>query len=73
VAQTLVLAGEIYLGLGLLFAILFVWRGAAALDPAARDGTLGFRLVILPGAALLWPWLLWRWWRRPPQPAERGA
>ena len=50
-----------YLALGALFAVPFVLRGAAAIDPAARGGTLGFRLVILPGAVLLWPWLARRW------------
>ena len=51
----------IYLAVGLLFAIAFAWKGAAAIDPAARDGTLGFRLLIIPGAAALWPILARRW------------
>jgi TfoX/Sxy family transcriptional regulator of competence genes len=72
-AETVVLAAEIYLGIGLAFAILFAWRGAAAVDPAAKDATLGFRLLIVPASALLWPLLLRRWWRRSPPPAERNA
>ena len=49
-----------YLAAGLLFAVPFVARWAGRLDPAARNGSLGFRLLILPGSALLWPWLLAR-------------
>ncbi|HTL06008.1 MAG TPA: hypothetical protein VL241_09700 [Gemmatimonadales bacterium] len=49
-----------YLAAGLLFAVPFVARWAGRLDPAARSGSLGFRLLILPGSALLWPWLLAR-------------
>jgi hypothetical protein len=49
-----------YLAAGLLFAPAFAWRWAARLDPAAGRGTLGFRLLLLPGAALLWPYLAWR-------------
>jgi hypothetical protein len=47
-----------YLLIGLLFALPFAWRWSARLDPVASGGTMGFRLLILPGAALLWLWLL---------------
>lgn len=47
-----------YLALGSVFALWFAWRGAGRLDPAARGGSMGFRLLVLPGAALLWPVLL---------------
>lgn len=73
IAEALVAAAELYFGLGLLFAIAFAWRGAAAVDPAAREGTLGFRLLILPASALLWPLLLRRWLRRASPPIERNA
>jgi len=46
-----------YLGARALFAVPFVARWAGRLDPAARTGTLGFRLLIVPGTVLLWPWL----------------
>lgn len=57
VAGVLVGIAAAYLTAGFLFAVPFVARWAGRLDPAARIGTLGFRLVILPGAALLWPLL----------------
>lgn len=63
-----------YLAVGLLFAIAFAWRGCQRIDPAAKDGTIGFRILIVPGAAALWPLLLWRWVsgvREPP--VERNA
>jgi hypothetical protein len=46
---------------GLLFGLVFLARGAATLDPAARGAGWGFRLLLLPGAAAFWPWLAWRW------------
>lgn len=52
---------ELYLLFGVLFALVFVWRGARSIDPAADEGTWGFRLSILPGAAALWPLLAMRW------------
>lgn len=74
VASWIVRIIGIYLALGILFAVLFVWRGASKIDPSASQATAGFRLMIFPGAAALWPLLLWRWLRRsshPPQ--ERNA
>jgi hypothetical protein len=65
-AQLTVLVAQIYFAIGLVFAVLFAWRGAAAVDPAARGGTVGFRLLIVPASALLWPLLLRRWVRRAP-------
>lgn len=49
----------VYFVLGLLFAIAFILRIAPRLDPAAREGSWGFRLIILPAAVALWPVLLW--------------
>jgi len=50
-----------YLLLGFLFAIAFVIKGAAAIDEGARGGSTGFKLIIIPGAILLWPLLLKKW------------
>lgn len=47
----------LYLGAGLAFALPFAWRWAGRLDPVASAGTTGFRMLLLPGAMLLWPWL----------------
>jgi hypothetical protein len=59
------LAG-VYLAIGACFAVAFALRGAAAVEPAARDATWGFRLLVLPGALTLWPLLLSRWIRVTP-------
>ncbi len=63
VATAFVVALEVYLGLGLLFALAFIRWGAPRLDPAAREAGWGFRLLILPASAALWPLLARRWWR----------
>lgn len=67
-----------YLLAGLLFAVPFVLRGVDRIDPLARAGSWGFRLIILPGVVALWPLLALRWWRGqgPPQqndPHRRAA
>ncbi len=65
IAQAIVWVLAAYAAAGLLFTVAFAWRGAGALDPAARKGSLGFRLFILPGSAALWPLLAVRWMRVP--------
>lgn len=70
-ASTLVTGLVVYLALGLAFAVPFVLLGVQRIDPAAREGTLGFRLLVLPGCAALWPLLLARLVRRAPPPEER--
>lgn len=52
-----------YFGLGLGFAIWFVTRGVHRIDPLTRHTGIAFRLLILPGSALLWPYLLKKVWR----------
>ena len=61
VALLLARSIEVYLALGVLFAVAFAWRGAGRLDPAAAHASWGFRLIVVPAAALLWPLLAWRW------------
>ncbi len=52
-----------YAGVGLVFAVPFVWRGVQRLDSEAQGSGIGFRLLILPGVAALWPMFLYRWTR----------
>lgn len=66
----LILLGS-YLALGLGFAVAFVCLGAGRVDPHAKEGTWGFRLLIIPGAAALWPLLLSRWLRGIHEPPEQ--
>lgn len=79
VAEALVATIAAYTAVGIAFALAFVVRGAGRIDPSAAAGTIGFRILIFPGAAALWP-LLARRWRRtngvpPAQPtsASRSA
>ena len=51
----------IYVVIGVLFAIVFVTKGVATVDQIASGSSLAFRIIILPGCAALWPWLLIRW------------
>lgn len=63
----------VYLAVGILCGLPFVFRAVNRMDTFARDGSLGFRLAILPGVVALWPWALWRWSRGSRGPVETNA
>jgi len=74
VALWLVRAAEVYLAIGLLFATGFAFRWVNRIDRVAAHGTIPFRFLLLPGAALLWPLLLARVLQSVSgQPTERSA
>jgi hypothetical protein len=57
----LVYAGALYLLIGLGVAVTFVAAGIPRALGGAVAMTLGARLIIVPGAVLLWPLVLRRW------------
>ena len=62
-AELLATALEAYAATGLLFACVFVAFGIKQVDPLVRGSSIGFRLIVLPGVAALWPVMLRRWIR----------
>jgi hypothetical protein len=51
----------VYVAIGCTFAAAFVMAGIHRVDPQAKGAGMGFRMIVLPGVAALWPWLLYRW------------
>ena len=72
IAQFIVNAGAGYAALGLLFAIGFSLAGWRRVAGSVGTGTPGFRLLIIPGAVLLWPLLLVRSLRSPSTTEEKA-
>ena len=58
---------------GAVFAAAFVTRGIQRVDPAAEHAPLGFRIIVLPGVAALWPVMLTRWLRAIPTVTSRST
>lgn len=63
VARAVLAVAGAYLVIGLGVAVPFVMRGVNRLDPAAAHAPWPFRMVILPGSVVFWPWIAWRRWR----------
>ena len=71
VAELLVNGLAVYGLAGAVFAVAFVMMGIQRVDSVAEHAPLGFRLIVLPGVAALWPLLLVRWLRSAPRSAAQ--
>jgi hypothetical protein len=69
-ASLLLILMGIYLFCGLVFAVPFAFVGVGKIDSHAAHGTWGFRLLIIPGTAFLWPLLARRWLKGVHEPPE---
>lgn len=65
IAQLFVIGFYVYLLLGFAFALWFIARGANQLDENMQGSRWTVRLLLLPGATLLWPVLLRNLLRKP--------
>ena len=54
----------IYLVMGALFVIPFLVKGLTKVDATAHGGTIGFKIIIIPGVIVFWPALLKKWIRK---------
>jgi hypothetical protein len=57
----ILIVAAIYLAIGFLFVIPFVIKGVQKVDEGAHGGSIGFRIIIIPGTMVFWPLLLKRW------------
>ena len=61
IATILLYGLALYALIGIVTAVLFVSFGVARVLPHAPTVTTGARILFLPGAAALWPYVLVRW------------
>jgi hypothetical protein len=53
----------VYAGIGLIVGLAFVLSAVARVLPHAVPVSPGARVLLLPGAVILWPYVLLRWLR----------
>lgn len=61
VAEIVLSVCLVYVLIGLAVGVPFVFRGVHRIDVATQGGSATFRLTILPGSIVLWPWVMRRW------------
>jgi hypothetical protein len=59
-AAAIVECVTIWLAIGAVIGVAFLFLGIDRVDPAAR-GSFAFRPLLLPGLTLLWPFVVVRW------------
>jgi membrane protein implicated in regulation of membrane protease activity len=69
-ARVLVAGLALYAAAGFAVAVAIAAAGAGRIDPSAKGAGWGFRLLIVPGAVALWPFLLRRWLGGATEPPE---
>ena len=65
-AAFLLTFAKIWMWIGAGIALVFLTIGLGRIDDDATDAFV-FRVLLIPGILLIWPLVLWRWWR-----LERG-
>ena len=73
IISPLLIAIGLYTAVGFVFGCVFAFAGAKTIDPGAAAGSWGFKLLIIPGCAVFWPYLLKRWISKSPPPEECSA
>jgi hypothetical protein len=63
VGALLVSGLALYVAAGLVTAVAFVIFGVTRVLPQPMPVTVGARILLVPGAAALWPYVLARWLR----------
>ena len=61
VADAILLALALYAAVGVATAVAFVSFGISQVLPHPMPVTFGARVLILPGAFALWPYVAFRW------------
>jgi hypothetical protein len=59
--EVILIIVAVYLLLGVLFVIPFLTKGLTKVDEGAHGGSIGFKIIIIPGVIVFWPLLLRRW------------
>ena len=59
--QILLIIVAIYLACGFVFMIPFIIKGVDVIDEGAHGSSIGFRIIIIPGAIVFWVVLLRKW------------
>jgi len=61
IAEIILIIVALYLLLGVVFVIPFLTKGLTKVDEGAQGGTIGFKIIIIPGVIVFWPVLLNKW------------
>lgn len=51
----------LYSIIGVLFSLIFIWKGLIKTDPSAKGSGVLFKFLIFPGLIIFWPLFMRKW------------
>lgn len=51
----------LYVLIGILFSLIFIWKGLKKVDPGVEGTSIWFKLLIFPGLCAFWPLFFSKW------------
>ncbi|MFK8006350.1 MAG: hypothetical protein AB8H03_08270 [Saprospiraceae bacterium] len=61
IISTILTIVGIYLILGIIFTIVFLWKGIAKVDEGVNGSDRLFKVLIFPGLIVFWVYFLRKW------------
>ena len=61
IISTILTIVGIYLALGIIFSIAFLWKGIAKVDDGANETGVIFKMLLFPGLVAFWVYFLRKW------------
>lgn len=73
IIEVILLTIVAYLLCGLLFVVPFIIKGVMIIDEGVKGSSIGFRIIIIPGVIVFWPFLLKKWIKAKSQSHDEAA
>ncbi|MBO6547179.1 MAG: hypothetical protein JJ963_12320 [Balneolaceae bacterium] len=61
IISTIFLFVSVYIVIGILFSVVFLWKGLTKVDHGVEGGGKFFKVLIFPGLVTFWPLFLVKW------------
>lgn len=61
IVSIILLVALVYIAIGILFSVVFIWKGLSKTDQGVVGSGKLFKVLIFPGLVTFWPLFLTKW------------
>lgn len=61
IISIILLVALAYIAIGILFSVVFIWKGLTKVDHGTEESDKLFKVMIFPGLVTFWPLFLAKW------------
>jgi len=65
VLEIVVFIATVYVSVGVVFSILFLWKGVYKVDPATKKMSFWAKSLLFPGVIFFWIFFIKKWFKSP--------